>query len=104
MDGGTEQLGGFFDRSPQSADRQVREPLRMELFQREAMGKHVNHLGNPNTGAFNGEFAACAVRTGFKVGRVHRYMHSSKKTTKSQFCLRARSPGGIKELEEIYFG
>ena len=59
---GAEKLCRFFDSSPQGTHRQVWEPLSMELFHREAMGKHVDHLGNTDTCAFNGEFTTCPIR------------------------------------------
>jgi hypothetical protein len=71
MDVGTEKLRGFFDSSPKGADRQVGEPLSMELFHSEAMGKHVDDLSDPDAGAFYSQFAACPVRTGLKVFILH---------------------------------
>jgi hypothetical protein len=84
MDVGTEKLRGFFDSSPKGADRQVGEPLSMELFHSEAMGKHVDDLSDPDSGAFQGEFAACPVRTGLKVFVLHSMSILEKKTIKSQ--------------------
>jgi hypothetical protein len=43
----------------------------MELFYSEAMGKHVDDLSDPDSGALNGEFSTCAIRTGFKVFILH---------------------------------
>jgi hypothetical protein len=71
MDVGTEKLRGFFDSSPKGADRQVGEPLSMELFYSEAMGKHVDDLSDPDSGALNGEFAACPIRTRLEVFILH---------------------------------
>jgi hypothetical protein len=45
----------------------VGKVLGVKLLKGEAMGEHVDHLGNTDARAFDGEFTACAVRTGFKV-------------------------------------
>jgi hypothetical protein len=43
----------------------------MELFYSEAMGKHVDDLSDPDSGALNGEFAACPIRTRLEVFILH---------------------------------
>ncbi len=40
----------------------MREVLGVELFYSEAMGEHIDNLGDADTGALKGEFTACPVR------------------------------------------
>jgi hypothetical protein len=63
----TKELACFLYSSPKCADRHVREPLIVELIHREAIGQHVDDLGNPDTSAFYRELTACALRTLVKV-------------------------------------
>jgi hypothetical protein len=62
-----EGLGCFLNRSTQGTYRDVGEVLGVECLKAEAMGKHVDNLGNADTSSFNGEFPARAVRTLVKV-------------------------------------
>src|SRR5207248_11714632 len=71
MDVGTEKLCGFCNCSAKSVDRQVGEPLRMELFHGQAMGEHVDHVANADPRAFYRELSAGPVRTGLKIFVLH---------------------------------
>src|SRR5918992_5933507 len=46
-------------------------PALVEQFNGIAIRKHIDHLRYRDTSAFNREFSACAVRTGFKVFVLH---------------------------------
>jgi hypothetical protein len=62
-----EGLGCFLDSSTQCTYRDVGEVLGVECLKAEAIGKHVDNLGNTDASSFNGEFSACPVRTGLKI-------------------------------------
>jgi hypothetical protein len=52
-----------------------------------AVGKHSDHLGNGDTGAFNGEFSATAVWTGLKIFVLHSISIVSSRLKKSILAL-----------------
>jgi len=78
---GANELGCFFDRSPERGDGNPGPPV-MELFNGIAIGEHGDDLGNADTGVFNRKFTACPFRTFIKV--FHTYEHTNKQTKKSQ--------------------
>jgi hypothetical protein len=63
---GVEELGCFFDRSSERGDGNP-GPSFMELFNGITIGKHVDDLGNADTGVNNREFTAGPLRTLIKV-------------------------------------
>jgi hypothetical protein len=66
MNLGAQELGGLFYRPPERGDRNPRPPL-TELFNGEAIRKHVDDLGNPDASILDREFTARPLRPSLKV-------------------------------------
>ncbi len=79
-----QKLCCFFDSALERCGRQPR-PAVVHLRKSVAIRKHIDDLGNPDSGAFNGEFAACAVRTGLKVFVLHSMSIVARRLPKAKY-------------------
>src|SRR5215468_5386326 len=70
MDVSAEKLCGLFYRAFEHSHREPRPPF-LKLFHGIPIGQHIDHLGNPDAGAFNSELTACPVGTGLKIFVCH---------------------------------
>ena len=61
------ELSCFLNSSTQCTYRDVGKVLGVKLLKGEAIGQHVDDLGNSDTRAFNREFSACPFRTLVKI-------------------------------------
>jgi hypothetical protein len=61
------ELSRFLHSATKGTYRDVRKVLGMKLLKGEAMGKHVDNLGNPYTSPFNRKFSACPLWHCFKI-------------------------------------